>query len=271
MSCSLVGIAFIAAGSRFAYKKKHRDILQLTELDLEKGDYAIRLKYTNDEIDNFPGHASTVADTLTDGGDNLSVPSLVRGEEQISFMASTPGTNSSRSTGSDSVSVSPMDSPHGISSSGASISSKSTRYVSVFTVKKDCGKKPLEEVDLRALAISYLSRMLKKFPNTHLLPYDKNASLPAITNIRNIPDDLEELKQYVGNPRIDEKTGKVLFNLRVESDEPVSKMKHGSSSRGGGVKKASSSKKQVTSVKSIDEMEQEEMPKSPGTFEDVNL
>jgi len=118
--------------------------------------------------------------------------------------------------------VSPLDSP-GVSTS--------TRYVSVFTVKKDCGGKTLEEVDLRSLAVAYLSRLFKKVPDTNLLPYDKESELPAIKNIRNIPDDLQELLKYVGNPRIDESTGKVLFNLRCESDVPMSKMKNLSSSR----------------------------------------
>ena len=103
--------------------------------------------------------------------------------------------------------------------------------------------------------------------------------LPAITNIRNIPDDLEELRQYVGNARLDDKMGKVLFNLRVESDEPVSKMKNGGVSGGRGLNKLRSSlgksQKTVplsnTTVKSSDEMEQEEMPRSPGEFEDVKL
>jgi hypothetical protein len=103
-----------------------------------------------------------------------------------------------------------------------------TRYVSVFTVKKDCGGRPIEQVDLRSLAIAYLSRLFKKVPDTKLLPYDKQSDLPAITNIRNIPDDLQELLEYVGHPRIDEDTGKVLFNLRCESDVPMSKMKNSS-------------------------------------------
>jgi hypothetical protein len=104
--------------------------------------------------------------------------------------------------------------------------STSTRYVSVFTVKKDCGGKPLEQVDLRKLAVAYLSRLFKKVPHTILLPYDKDSELPAITSIRTIPDDLQELLAYVGQPRIDEYTGKVLFNLRCESDIPMSKMKN---------------------------------------------
>jgi len=120
--------------------------------------------------------------------------------------------------------VSPLDSPDDTASA-------STRYVSVFTVKKDCGGKTLEEVDLRSLAVAYLSRLFKKVPDTNLLPYDKDSELPAIKNVRNIPDDLQELLEYVGNPRIDENTGKVLFNLRCESDVPMSKMKNLSSQR----------------------------------------
>jgi hypothetical protein len=115
--------------------------------------------------------------------------------------------------------VSPLETP-------SDTVSTSTRYVSVFTVKKDCGGKPLEQVDLRKLAVAYLSRLFKKVPHTILLPYDKDSDLPAITSIRNIPDDLQELLAYVGQPRIDEYTGKVLFNLRCESDIPMSKMKN---------------------------------------------
>ena len=242
--------------SRWYQERKQRNLLATNELDLEKGDYAIRLQYTNDEIEVFPG--STVGSSSF-SDEHLSVPNLVKGEEEGAF---TPG--GSKSTPAFGG-VSPLDSPQG--------SKKSTRYVSVFTVKKDCGGKKLEEIDLRALAIAYLSRMLKKFPNTHLLPYDKNAPLPAITNIRDIPDDLEELQQYVGNARIDSKTGKVLFNLRVESDEPVSKMKSSGSvgSRGSGKFKGKIHKVGATRVKSMDEMEQQEMPKSPGTFENVQF
>jgi len=109
--------------------------------------------------------------------------------------------------------------------------STSTRYVSVFTVKKDCGGRTLEQVDLRSLAVAYLSRLFKKVPDTNLLPYDKASELPAIKSIRDIPEDMQELLQYVGNPRIDEKTGKVLFNLRCESDVPMSKMKNLSSQK----------------------------------------
>ncbi|KAL7535234.1 hypothetical protein ACHAXR_006357 [Thalassiosira sp. AJA248-18] len=284
LSSAIGGIGLIAVGSRVFYKRRERHILSIVDdLDLEKGDYAIRLQYTNDEIEAFPG-SSTIAETMTGSEDHLSVPSLVRGVEEDQIDFDTPNThNSSSSTISDDLaSISPLESPHDVGgSSDAKSAAPTTRYVSVFTVKKDCGNKSLDEIDLRALAIAYLSRMLKKFPNTHLLPYNKHAPLPAITNIRNIPDDLEELRQYVGNARLDDKTGKVLFNLRVESDEPVSKMKHGSgsaggsssSSRGGLGKKfgSSSKKKQVTSVKSIDEMEKEEMPKSPGVFEDVKF
>jgi len=256
-------------------------------VDVENGDYkdyAIRLQYTNDEIE--PPDA-TVAMTSTHSEDHLSVPSLMRGgeEDEIVF-APTPGGTNLNSVGSmGSNSVSPLESPQDVAPRTPSSPQTSTRYVSVFTVKKDCGGKALHEVDLRALAIAYLSRMLKKFPNTHLLPYDKNAPLPAITNIRNIPDDMEELQQYVGNARLDDRTGKVLFNLRVESDDPVSKMKNSSGSVGSrGLKKKYKSSSSVksqesapvviaanTSVKSMDEMEQAEMPRTPGEFSDVTL
>lgn len=120
--------------------------------------------------------------------------------------------------------VSPLDIPDDTTST-------TTRYVSVFTVKKDCGGKTLDQVDLRSLAVAYLSRLFKKVPDTNLLPYDKESQLPAIQNIRNIPDDMQELLEYVGNPRIDENTGKVMFNLRCESDVPMSKMKNLSSQK----------------------------------------
>jgi len=229
---------------------------------------------------------ATVAMTSADSEDHLSVPSLVRGGEgdEIVFAPTPGGTNLSSVGSMNNNNVSPLESPQGTPRTPSSHQT-STRYVSVFTVKKDCGGKALHEVDLRALAIAYLSRMLKKFPNTHLLPYDKNAPLPAITNIRNIPDDMEELKQYVGNARLDDRTGKVLFNLRVESDEPVSKMKNSSGSVGSrGLNKKFKSSSSVksrdsppvviaanTSVKSMDEMEQEEMPSTPGSFSDVKL
>jgi len=292
MSSAIGGIGLIAVGARQFSKKRKRQLLiddLNLDLDLENGsykDYAIRLQFTNDEIEALPGSSTTVAMTATsDSEDHLSVPSLVRGElEDIAF-GNTPGGTNSYSSSSDGETISPLESPQDISDDLAAISAAaappaetSTRYISVFTVKKDCGGKPLHQVDIRALAIAYLSRMLKKFPNTHLLPYDKNVPLPAITNIRNIPDDLEELRQYVGNARLDDRTGKVLFNLRVESDEPVSKMKSGGGG-GRGLNKLRSSlgKSQKagvlsnTTVKSSDEMEQEEMPRSPGEFEDVKL
>ena len=286
LSSAIGGVGLIAVGARLFQKRRDREVMTLDELDLEKGDYAIRLQYTNDEIEAFPG--STIGETMSGSEDHLSVPSLVRGgieEEVIDFLPrSTPGSSvGSRENGhigtiGDEGTVSPLESPQGIGSetSSSPASNPSTRYISVFTVKKDCGNKTLGEVDLRALAIAYLSRMLRKFPNTHLLPYDKNAPLPAITNIRNIPDDLEELKQYVENARICDKTGKVLFNLRVESDQPVSNMKNlggsgrfKSSPNKGGQK--APAQVMNTTVKSSDEMEAEEMPRSPGTFEDINL
>lgn len=36
----------------------------------------------------------------------------------------------------------------------------------------------------------------------------------------------------IGNPRVDDHSGKVMFNLRVESDMPVSKMKEKKKSQG---------------------------------------
>ena len=287
LSCSIVSLAILVFGSRY-YTKYHR--LKLDDLDfgdLEKGgndykDYAIRLQYTNDEIEN------TIAETVSK--DQLSVPSLVQAAKDMKFATTPGGTNSYSSSKSGSASgsggssgISPLESPQE-STSGKSPGASRTRYISVFTVKKDCGGKPLDQVDLRALAIAYLSRMLKKFPNTHLLPYDKTSSLPAITNIRNIPDDIEELQKYVGNARVDDKTGKVLFNLRVESDEPVSKMKGntGSSSRFKAKKHtvapldSSSVKKPKASKESDDALEEGDetvpaSPKSPGVMEDVAL
>ena len=286
LSCSIVSLAILVFGSRY-YTKYHR--LKLDDLDfgdLEKGgndykDYAIRLQYTNDEIDN------TIAETVSK--DQLSLPSLVQATKDKLFATTPGGTNSYSSSKSGSGSggssgISPLESPQE-STLGKSPGTSRTRYISVFTVKKDCGGKPLDQVDLRALAIAYLSRMLKKFPNTHLLPYDKTSGLPAITNIRNIPDDLQELQNYVGNARVDDKTGKVLFNLRVESDEPVSKMKGntGSSSRFKAKKHtvapldSSSNKKPKARKESDDALEEEgdetvpPSPKSPGVMEDVAL
>lgn len=247
VSCAFGGVGLLAAGSRHYYKRREARIaVDGLDLDMEKGaraggygdlvrDYAIRLRYSNDEIEAFAG-STTVAETMATQ-DQLSVPSLVQGDddEEIDFAPTPGGTGGSHTSRSSSHQISPLESPRGLKSvpeeeASRASSASSTRYISVFTVKKDCGGKTLDQVDLRALAIAYLSRMLKKFPNTHLLPYDKNDAtvLPAITNIRNIPDDIEELRRYVGDARLDDRTGKVLFNLRVESDEPVSKMKGGS-------------------------------------------
>ncbi|KAL7554050.1 hypothetical protein ACHAWF_017420 [Thalassiosira exigua] len=290
MSSAIGGVGLLAYGSRAYRKRQERRVAEcLEDLDLEKsGDYAIRLQYSNDGIEAFPG--STVAETLTASDDHLSVPSLVRGrEDRRNFTLPMPEEGEGE--------VSPLESPREAAaaaaaaaaiSSSRSAASTPTRYVSVFTVKKDCGGRALEDVDLRSLAVSYLSRMLKKFPNTHLLPHDKNAPLPAIMNVRNIPDDLDELTQYVGNARIDDRTGKVCFDLRVEGDEPVSKMKErggiggrasgrsrtSTSPRGsgaGGGASPSSPPVGNTRVKSIDEMEAQEMPTTPGSFEDVKL
>jgi len=154
------------------------------------------------------------------------VPSLIQGiEDEVNFQTTPGGSNKSkakRNEGSPTGKVgeiSPLESP--VIADNASQAS-SLRYISVFTVKKDCGGKTLDQINLRDLIIAYLSRMMKKHPNTHLLPYDKKSTLPAILNIRNIPNDIEH---YVGNAHVDDKTGKVMFNLRVEGDQPVSKMK----------------------------------------------
>jgi len=257
LSCSIVGLIMLVFGSRYGYNKYRLRQLNIDNLvfgDLEKGggyrDYAIQLKKTNDEMEE-----GTAAETALDSKDQLSVPSLVQAAEDM--FHSTPGGSNSYS--SKSSGVSPLESPRGTSS---------TRYISVFTVKKDCGGKPLNQVDLRALAIAYLSRMLKKFPNTHLLPYDKTSTLPAIKNIRTLPDDLEELQQYVGNARVDDKTGKVLFNLRVESDEPVSKMK---SSSGSTSSRSKASKKHTATPLPKQQSRDPSSPRSPGVLEDVDL
>jgi len=256
LSCSIVGLIMLVFGSRYGYNKYRLRQLNIDNLvfgDLEKGrgyrDYAIQLKKTSDEMDE-----GTAAETALDSKDQLSVPSLVQAAED---RYGTPGGNNSYS--SKSSGVSPLESPRGTSS---------TRYISVFTVKKDCGGKPLNQVDLRALAIAYLSRMLKKFPNTHLLPYDKTSTLPAIKNIRTLPDDLEELQQYVGNARVDDKTGKVLFNLRVESDEPVSKMK---SSSGSTSSRSTKAKKHTATPLPKQQSGDPSSPRSPGVLEDVDL
>jgi len=257
LSCSIVGLIMLVFGSRYGYNKYRLRQLNIDNLvfgDLEKGggyrDYAIQLKKTTDEMEE-----GTAAETALDSKDQLSVPSLVQAAEDM--FHSTPGGSNSYS--SKSSGVSPLESPRGTSD---------TRYISVFTVKKDCGGKPLNQVDLRALAIAYLSRMLKKFPNTHLLAYDKTSTLPAIKNIRTLPDDLEELQQYVGNARVDDKTGKVLFNLRVESDEPVSKMKSSSSSTSS---RSKATKKHTATPLPKQQSKDPSSPRSPGVLEDVDL
>jgi hypothetical protein len=263
MSSAVVGIGLIAAGSRQVYKRRQ---LSIDDLDLEKGfdgDYTIRLQYTNDELE------ATVCETATH--DQLSVPSLVQGiEDEVNYQATPNGTRSYSSQedggpkGKDSE-VSPLESPQGTNNE------VSKRYISVFTVKKDCGGKTLDQIDLRALATAYLSRMLKKFPNTYLLPHDKTSSLPAIIHIRDIPDEIEVLHQYIGNARVDEKTGKVLFNLRVESDAPVSKMKSSTSSSSSvrssnRVRFNPSPVAEAASPKKLPDS-----PKSPESMEDVDL
>jgi len=154
-------------------------------------------------------------------------------------------------------------------------------------VKKDCGGKTLDQINLRDLIISYLSRMMKKLPNTHLLPYDKKSTLPAIINIRSIPDDIAELQHYVGNAHVDDKTGKVMFNLRVEGDQPVSKMKNNDSGDGklglsnklktksntvSPIAEAASQRKAPESpVDSDSIMENVASPITPASMEDVDL
>lgn len=219
--CSaLGGIGVLAVGTRFYYKKRKAALMNDDMDGMEKGQYVVKLK-DEEEIENFPGlpggEAHTIAMT-----DDRSVPSTIHHSECDEHSSG----SSSRTTSLDEIEqydprISPLEDP---------VDDTPTRYISVFTVKKDCGGKTLDEVDLRALAIAYLSKMLKKFPNTYLLPYDKTSELQPITNIRNIPDDMSELENYVGNARVDENTGKILFNLRVESDTPVSKMKTGRTS-----------------------------------------
>ncbi|KAL7465743.1 hypothetical protein ACHAXS_006061 [Conticribra weissflogii] len=216
--CSaLGGIGVLAVGTRIYYKKRKAALMNDDMDGMEKGQYVVKLK-DEEEIENFPGlpggEAHTIAMT-----DDRSVPSTIHHSDCDEHSSG----SSSRTTSLDEIEqydprISPLEDP---------VEDTPTRYISVFTVKKDCGGKTLNEVDLRALAIAYLSKMLKKFPNTYLLPYDKTSDLQPITNIRNIPDDMSELENYVGNARVDDNTGKILFNLRVESDTPVSKMKTG--------------------------------------------
>jgi len=287
---SAVGVGLLAAGSRrCSWKPKREMLTDDLKKDLENGssykDYAIRMQYTSDEIEFAE---STVALTpASDWEDLLSVPNLKADQDESSAPLSSPGGSLSSldSTSASASSLSLLESPQDLlASSDVSLSTAKTdaRYVSVFTVKKDCGGKSIEEVDTRALAIAYLSRMLKRYPNTHLLPYDKNVPLPAIANIRNIPDDPEELRQYVGNARTDARTGKVLFNLRVESDEPVSEMKSGPRAREAMHKyKPASQKPQEAdivvgdaSVEVVNKGRQEDASEtqiSPGEFEDVKL
>jgi hypothetical protein len=221
LSSALAGIGVLAFGSRYMYRSRQ---LSIDDLDLGKDNYTIRLQYTNDEIDGYP----TTTESLSTR-DQLSVPSLIQGiEDEVNFRTTPGGSSKNNDKSNDGSSrgkvgeISPLESP--MIADNASQAS-SLRYISVFTVKKDCGGKTLDQINLRDLIIAYLSRMMKKLPNTHLLPYDKKSTLPAILNIRNIPDDIEELQHYVGNAHVDDKTGKVMFNLRVEGDEPVSKMK----------------------------------------------
>jgi hypothetical protein len=200
LASAVGGLALIATGLHVFHKKSR---MSNGLNSLERSRYVIKLKDEMD-VEEFPGlnSTSTVANTEHDMStvDDRSIPSLAsRSLDAIEQETFDPR-------------ISPLEEPP-------------IRYVSVFTVKKDMKGKSLEEIDLRALAIAYLSKMLKKFPNSFLLPYDKESTLPPITSIRNIPDDFEELGHYVGNARVDEHSGKVLFNLRVESDMPVSKMK----------------------------------------------
>ncbi|EJK76938.1 hypothetical protein THAOC_01269 [Thalassiosira oceanica] len=160
---------------------------------------AIRLKRSDDEVDQ-----PTVAGSM----DQMSVPSTVgRGAGRPAASGDSLDEVHSAPSLPSVGDVSPLESPTG-SGTSPGAPAPATRYVSVFTVKKDCGGRSLEEVDLRALAIAYLSRMLKKFPNTHLLPYDRRSGLPRIVNIRDIPDGIDELANYVGEARVDQRTGK---------------------------------------------------------------
>lgn len=259
LTASLVGILLVFGVMRVMYKRRQ---LSIDDLDLGKGkseNMTIRLQYTNDEIDGYP---ATVAETMMTSRDQLSVPRLIKGiEDEINFIT-TPGEKSkgkgkgkSKNVGD----VSPLESPNGTSDNASQYSSP--RYISVFTVKKDCGGKTLDQINLRELVIAYLSRMMKKLPNTHLLPYDKKSSLPTIINIRNIPDDIVDLQHYVGNPHVDNKTGKVMFNLRVEGDEPVSKMKNNTT---GHDKLGLTSKSNSMKKNSITPITDNETPQSPG-------
>ena len=256
---SLVGILLVFVVVRAIYKRRQ---LSIDNLDLGKGkseNMTIRLQYTNDEIDGYP---ATVAETMMTSRDQLSVPRLIKGiEDEINFIT-TPGEMSKGKGNGKSKNVgevSPLESPKGNSDNASQ--SSSPRYISVFTVKKDCGGKTLDQINLRELVIAYLSRMMKKLPNTHLLPYDKKSSLPTIINIRNIPDDIVDLQHYVGNPHVDEKTGKVMFNLRVEGDEPVSKMKNNAT---GHDKLSLTSQSKSTKKNSITPISDNKTPQSPG-------
>jgi hypothetical protein len=227
------------------------------ENDIEEGRFVIKLK-DDAEVEEFPG-INTVANTEVDSStiDDRSVPSAI-GDD-------VPSLNSTKSL--DAIEqetydprISPLEEPPA-----------TTRYVSLFTVKKDVKGKTLDEIDLRALVINYLSKMLKKFPNTFLLPYDKEeSSLPPITSIRGIPDDMEELERYVGNARVDENSGKVMFNLRVESDMPVSQMK---SKKGAGVAPSSQKQQQCPSsnVADTSEVDNQETDGSAKGFEDITI
>jgi len=291
LSSVLAGIGMLGLGSRYMYKRRQ---LSIDDLDLGKENYTIRLQYTNDEFDRYP---ATAAETVS-SRDQLSVPSLIQGiEDEVNFQTTPGGTNSysigkNKGKGSKEGSserkigqISPLESPM-VASDNTSRASF-PRYLSVFTVKKDCGGKTLDQINLRDLVIAYLSRMMKKLPNTHLLPYDKKSTLPAIINIRSIPDDIAELQHYVGNAHVDDKTGKVMFNLRVEGDQPVSKMKSNASGDGklglttklktksktvSPIAEAASQRKAPESpVDSDSIMENVSSPNTPASMEDVDL
>jgi len=260
LSASLVGILLVFGLMRVMYKRRQ---LSIDDLDLGKGkseNMTIRLQYTNDEIDGYP---ATVAETMMTSRDQLSVPRLIKGiEDEINFIT-TPGEKckgNGKGKSKNVGDVSPLESPK--SNSDNASQSSSPRYISVFTVKKDCGGKTLDQINLRELVIAYLSRMMKKLPNTHLLPYDKKSSLPTIINIRNIPDDIVDLQHYVGNPHVDDRTGKVMFNLRVEGDEPVSKMKNNTTT--GHDKLGLTSKSNSMKKNSITPITDNKTPQSPG-------
>jgi hypothetical protein len=253
------GLALVATGVHVVRRKNLGSVL-LREEDIENGRFVIKLKGDDDEVEEFPG-MNTVAETLTENDsstiDDRSVPSAIGEENEAGVLTCSKSLDAIEQETYD-PRISPLEEPP-----------TTTRYVSLFTVKKDVKGKTMEEIDLRALAINYLSKMLKKFPNTFLLPYDKDDStLPPITSIRGIPDDMEALERYVGNARVDEESGKVMFNLRVESDMPVSQMR---SKKGSGAAPSLQQQKQAANVVDTSEVDNQEMDGSAKGFEDITI